>query len=342
MTSTLSSSIGSEPVAANHQLLGRILALYHLKAISEQSPQKGYRNTAHPIHLSGGAMVNLIMYKGEPGVLQKIQNANVVSDYLATVGFPTRQTYQHRIVRLQSGSRQKYAALYNYLPGRTIPWESYTKHHLKLLGKTMSDMHAALQAGPAVKPRVTDEYQAIAERMTRYFDNPGVREAMTRKLNCQVLSHMPAQFAHLMHYCARFSGQQTLHMDLVRGNILFEGEGEKLRISGILDFEKTTTGPRLFDIARTLAFLLVDCKYTPEDKVRKYFLYSGYQKRGKLPMPTIMSGQLNVLEVLINLFLLYDFYKFLRHNPYEYLAQNEHFVRTRDLLVRRNVIKMIE
>ena len=330
------------PPPSQPELVAKILAQYRLAWTKILAPQKGYRNTAYPIKLQDGTLVNLILYKSEPGVLPKIQHANQVSDFLAAQGFPTRRTFRQHIVRLQSGSRQKYAALYNYLPGHTIPWEAYTKHHLKLLGKTMSDMHAALQSGPTVESTVTDEYQAICERMTRYFHNKGVREAMTRKLRLDLSPQTTEQYLRLMNYCARFSGQQTLHMDFVRGNILFETPANTLTISGILDFEKTTTGPRLFDIARTLAFLLVDCKYTPEAKVRKYFLYSGYHKRGAAPMPSVMSGQLNMLEVLVNLFLLYDFYKFLRHNPYEHLAQNEHFIRTRDLLVRRTVIKMIE
>jgi Ser/Thr protein kinase RdoA (MazF antagonist) len=114
----------------------------------------------------------------------------------------------------------------------------------------------------------------------------------------------------------------------VRGNILFD---DQARITGVLDFEKTAWGHPALDIARTLAFLLVDCKYKSEDKTRKYFLISGYNKRG----PARTPGSSPLLEKLITTFLLHDFYKFLRHNPYESLRNNEHFVRTRDLLVQR-------
>ena len=125
-------------------------------------------------------------------------------------------------------------------------------------------------------------------------------------------------------------------MDFVRGNILF-AEDEKAQITGVLDFEKATWGPPVFDIARTLAFLIVDCKYKDEAKVRKYFLHSGYNKRGQAEFePT------ELLEDLLNFFLLYDFYKFLRHNPYESLKDNEHFVRTRDFLLKRNIIAHTE
>ncbi len=74
-----------------------------------------------------------------------------------------------------------------------------------------------------------------------------------------------------------------LHMDFVRGNILYS-QNHELRISGILDFEKAAYGSPLFDIARTYAFLLVDCKYKSEKEIGKYFLRSGYIKRGKLKL----------------------------------------------------------
>jgi Ser/Thr protein kinase RdoA (MazF antagonist) len=44
-----------------------------------------------------------------------------------------------------------------------------------------------------------------------------------------------------------------------------------LAITGIIDFEKTAAGPRIFDIARTLAFLLVDCKAKTPAQVTNYF-----------------------------------------------------------------------
>jgi hypothetical protein len=119
-------------------------------------------------------------------------------------------------------------------------------------------------------------------------------------------------------------------MDFVRGNILFEGD----EISGILDFEKTASGHTVMDISRTLAFLLVDCKYKTIDKVIKYFLYSGYQKRGK----NKDIGNDADRKILVEMFLFYDLYKFLLHNPYEFLQQNEHYVRTKDILIGRGVL----
>jgi Ser/Thr protein kinase RdoA (MazF antagonist) len=123
--------------------------------------------------------------------------------------------------------------------------------------------------------------------------------------------------------------QQPLHMDFVRGNILFDDD----KITGILDFEKASLGHVIMDVSRTLAFLLVDCKYKTPEKVRKYFLKSGYFKDtgGKII-------NLKLMDLLIEMFLTYDFYKFLRHNPYESLLQNQHYLRTRDILINLGVI----
>ncbi len=215
--------------------------------------------------------------------------------------------------------------------------------HLKLLGMSMSNMHAVLQQAPHVHHAIADECLALCERMRRYFSDGGVIKALYNKLALEVDQSSFAHFYTVLLVGQRMPDQQVLHMDFVRGNILFTGESEALEISGILDFEKTAYGHRVFDIARTLAFLLVDCKFKSESKVRKYFLQSGYNKRGKLPFrkPIVAVGQqrLTMLEELIDFFLLHDFYKFLRHNPYEFLEQNEHFVRTRGLLLERGILK---
>jgi len=87
---------------------------------------------------------------------------------------------------------------------------------------------------------------------------------------------------------------------------------------------------------------MVDCKHKSEQQVRKYFLFSGYQKRGNNRLPKVrltgISKTSDLLARLVDIFLLYDFYKFLRHNPYQSLSDNEHFLRTRDLLLSRELI----
>ena len=114
----------------------------------------------------------------------------------------------------------------------------------------------------------------------------------------------------------------------------------------MLDFEKTACGHPLFDIARSLAFLLVDCKYKTDQQIRKYFLYSGYQKRGNNHLPRVIligkNRSSDLLEKLVDIFLTYDFYKFLKHNPYESLNSNEHYQRTRELLLSRKMIYRID
>lgn len=291
---------------------------------------------------------------------ERIRRTNYVGDYLAAHGFPARATYSRQIAILRQADADRYSALYYYLPGKTIPWEAYTKEHIKLLGKTMSDMHALLAAAHVagatniVFPEVADEYLAIIRRMQRYFAQETVVSALSAKLS---LGMSPTWRKHeaVVAACKKLPGQQVLHMDFVRSNILFAPVLQPTdrysfggcRISGILDFEKAAFGHPLFDIARTMAFLLVDCKYKQPDKIRKYFLHSGYDKRGAAPYPGIcvrdsQGARTPLLERLVDLFLLYDFYKFLRHNPYESLPQNEHFVRTRDILLGRGCLRWTE
>ncbi|HEY4160809.1 MAG TPA: phosphotransferase [Candidatus Saccharimonadales bacterium] len=311
----------------------QILKMYGLTDAQLLPVEKGYRNESHAAATPDGKRVNVIMYKREPGILRTVRRANLVGDYLAARGFPARHTHDPRILRLSSGSRATYAALYDYLPGRTMPWDAYTMWHLKQLGAAMSTMHQLLQNAPfTLENQVTDEYLAIARRMQKYFADSGVRQAIRAKLDLDV--DVPERFFRLLAGCSVLPRQQALHMDFVRSNILFDDAGD---ITGVLDFEKTAWGHPLFDIARTLAFLLVDCKHKTPAQIRKYFLISGYNKRGAGSFK-LTATNARLLEELIDLFLLYDFYKFLRHNPYESLPANEHFVRTRALLLQRQLL----
>ncbi len=323
------------------QIIERIIRQYGLRGAVVWQPQKGYRNASYPIFFKDQPPLNLILYKTESGILARIRRANTVADHAAAKGLPARKTAAKPLIHLNAGTFHKYGGLYTYLPGDTIPWEAYTKDHIKLLGMALGTLHFRLRDLRADLPAVHTEHARLLDSMQAYFNDQGVQKAVQTKLNLSLAERAFPRFKKLLQAAEKLPDQQPLHMDLVRSNVLFGPAGQntvlrlnQLAVTGILDFEKTARGSRLFDIARTLAFLLVDCKYKPEGKVRKYFLYSGYQKRGESPLP----ARMNLLDEFVNLFLLHDFYKFLRHNPYESLEQNEHYIRTRDLLLKREVI----
>lgn len=310
-----------------HLLVGRILDAYGVPYKNIPPPQKGYRNSSFSVD----GRLNVILYKNEPGMRERIARTNAIGDFAATLGFPARRTYDPRIVRLQARGRAKYAAIYHYLPGNTIAWEAYTMERIKALGKAMGDLHATLAAYKGSLPDIATESIALNRRMVHYFAEPQVAAALQQKLG---LRTRRTDFTVIFKATQDLPGQQALHMDFVRGNILFDGR----KITGVIDFEKAARGIKLYDIARTLAFLLVDCKYKPAQKVRTYFLHSGYQKRSAATFIDTTIAGVSVLDGLTTFFLLHDFYKFLRHNPYESLPQNEHFARTKAMLLKRRLI----
>jgi Ser/Thr protein kinase RdoA (MazF antagonist) len=314
----------------------KIYAAYGVTPVRLLPMQKGYRNESHPAVLTDGSKVNLIIYKSEPQILDRIKTANLVADHLSDKGLPTRKTIDKRIVKLSNKVNNKYASLYTYLDGDTIPWEAYTQKHIKILGEGMSDLHFFLQLLETSRGlrSVSSEYLLISDQMRNYFLRKSVKKAMENKLNLSVDQKTIAKIQKLLEACGKLEGQQPLHMDFVRSNVLFDKDAA---ISGIIDFEKAGRGHPILDIARTLAFLLVDCKHKEPEKVYKYFIRSGYLKRGK----NKISINTRLLHELTNMFLLHDFYKFLRHNPYEHLHENEHFVRTKDILMQRKLLSSI-
>lgn len=322
-------------------LVDRILRKYGLQSSTIHAPNAGYRSKIQPITLKDGRCISIIMYKCEPGITTRIKNIHHVSRFLAKQGFPVREPFDERIMQIETPTQARYAAIYTYLPGRTIPWESYTKHHIKLLGATLSNVHASLRSCPPARLQVNiaaREYQQINEKMREYFTRTKTQNALKTKLGIEIRTDMFRNFEGLLGVCEREPEQQMLHMDFVRSNILFGDnphEDDLSSITGILDLEKTAYGVRAFDISRTLGFLLVDCKYKTASKIRKYFLQSGYGKRGA---DVLDKRTRDLSEQLLGLFLMHDFYKFLRHNPYEYLEQNDHFRRTKDILYRQGLI----
>lgn len=341
---TLSSCI--MPLIVSEQLVTRILSMYGLHAAKLLPAAKGYRNTSVPVLLDNGQLVNLMLYKQEPAIDRTVRRADKVSNFVAERGLPARHTLDPRIVSIASTNGSRCARLYDYLPGETIPWEAYTRGHITELGATLGRLHSLLAAYDADNlPNVEAIYNTVIDRMMDYCTDPGVTSAMANKLSVSLPPQTFNIYRKLMATCQVLSNRQVLHMDFVRGNILFDGTHDSglPRISGILDFEKTAIGHPLFDVARTLAFLLVDCKYKSSEQVTKYFLQSGYIKRGPVKLAKItvrinQSESHDLLALLLDFFLLHDFYKFLRHNPYESLASNEHYVRTRDMLLQRNIL----
>jgi len=336
----------------NQELIIKSLLAYGLTNTVLAQPESGYRSKIHPFLAQDDRRLALIIFKDEPQSLQRIKNANYVSNFLAVNKFPSRRQADSRLLVLRSPHHTNYAGLYDYIAGKTIPWEGYTKDHLKLIGKYMSQMHLILAGLPAdhVLGDTADEYLDILQNMKKYFFDPSVSFAITAKLDLKINVHTFDSTEKILLYCRWLKDKQPLHMDFVRSNLLFMEAAHPndlgVELAGVIDFEKTSYGIRLFDIARTLAFLLVDCKYKSEDKIRKYFLFSGYNKRGPLKFEDIHLAykrlRLSLLEQLIDLFLFYDLYKFLRHNPYEYLRFNEHYRRTKLLLAERGKLDLLD
>jgi len=286
---------------------------------------KGYRNTQ--IHLQyWNKEYMLCIYKKEKGIKERIDNA----DRIMSLCYPTLPVKQR--IKVISTS-PNLIILYSYLPGSTISWEGYTMKHIKGLGEYMGKLHRILGRIRYKDIELENEIDLSVSHLKeieKYFKDKGVLEAMKKKLH--VFPSFNTREYLKVFKELRSMDTQILHMDFVRGNILFNAKKE---ITGIIDFEKCAYGPRVLDIARTLAFLLVDCKYKSEEKIRKYFLTSGYYKRGKVKLPNS-----KLINILVEYFLLYDFYKFLLHNPYESLELNEHYKRTSRMLIGNNLLRV--
>lgn len=329
----------------------KVITSYGYSDVRLAAINGGYRNAVYTF-LAGEAALNMIIYKSEPGIKQRIKRLNSLGVWLHGHLLPVRYPLQERIAVLyHSEGSSSYACVYNVLPGETIPWEAYTMKHIKLLGWALGDIHhAARELDSTQFPRLADELHDMVDRMGVYFGRKDVARAMRSKLELSISSDVLDDLDQFVDATADLEGQ-ILHMDFVRGNVLFSGEKQAspwslggVTLSGVIDFEKTCVGHQLFDIARTLAFLYVDCSQKTPRQIKRYFIDSGYNKRSQsqtkpLSVKSITGTKYDVLESAIRLFLLYDLYKFLRSNPYEFLQDNYHYRRTRDILLDHAVVR---
>lgn len=327
----------------NEETIRQLYEAYGLKPGKIQPTDKGYRNISCPAVLDDGKAVNIIIYKEESCIIERIKLANKVSDFLSKKGLPARQTIDPRILQLKAGRSTRYCSAYNYLPGNTIQWEAYTKAHLKLLGENLARVHIALSKHRIDSPPKAEDIQLeCLKRMRVYFNEPGVKKSLRQKLGLSIYIPENQLLSSVLMLCKTLPDRHMLHLDFVRSNILFTGDDCQLAISGILDLEKTAEGPAILDVARTMAFLLVDCKYKNADQIKRSFLLSGYIRRGNAPFTNYHLSHAGktyyLLDMLMNYFWLHDLYKFLKHNPYESLTGNEHFNRTALILKERGVI----
>ena len=331
-------------VRVGRGVIDAVLAQYEIHGAEVGAPLHGYRTTLFPVTRAEHEPVLLMFYKSEPDILTRIRRTMELERTLADAGLPVRRPHDDRVLRLAANDDVRYVSVSEYLSGATIPWEAYTMKHIKLLGWALGELHQSMQAVQTSKyPSVYEEYEKYLARMRDYFSQAGVRDAMRRKLQLSIDIGLVDSLATFIQSAKTEPGQQVLHMDFVRGNVLFAAGSDPetfslggIQLSGILDFEKAATGHVEFDLGRTLAFLLADCSNKTAAQIRKYFLHSGYEKRG--------HGHIqnrNRLQRAIDACLLHDLYAFLVHNPYESLAENYHYCRTRDILIARKMVQYV-
>ena len=332
----------------NEDLVKRAINFFGIQPAHIHNVEKGYRNSSYHFTSVEGHDLNLIFYKNESGILDRIKRADQVSELAFSRGLSVRHLYDTRILTLKNNHKTIYARLYHYLPGQTIAWEMYSMKHIKLLGQAMSDLHSAIKDSRAQLPLASNELLDQHAYISEYFANPSIQKAVQTKLQLRINQSIFDQFKQTI-LIANELPSQPLHLDLVRGNILYSSHKleackntadpiwqiSDLTISGLIDFEKSARGHVIFDLARSYAFLLADCANKTPDKIYKYLIHSGYNKRGS----SYADFDRHLFDGLVSYYLFYDFYKFLEHNPYEFLNQNHHYLRTRDILIDRKVLK---
>lgn len=326
----------------------------------------GYRNLSIPVLIENKSKLNIILYKTTEKTLENIRQIHQIARVLHHHKFPCRYSIDNKIYCTSNKSRKYYFAIYNYIEGNTKDWQMFTKRDLKHVGRLMAKMHmifkregeqslapAKLSSSKSLPSSQTcfkrggelrcgiSNIEDISTRnirlinlMRKYFNDQNVLGAIQEKLKLKIdneklqeLFNFVSDYRPLQSPLVTASPRKQvtiLHMDFVRGNIIFKDK----KINGIIDFEKVAVGDIHFDLARTFAFFLVDLSHKTYQEIYEQFILKGYFSNIQIEIDH------DLFENLINFYLIYDFYKFLKHNPYEYLEENYHYRRTREILIQ--------
>jgi Ser/Thr protein kinase RdoA (MazF antagonist) len=329
-----------------------ILSLGSTKVTIHEYSQ-GYMNHVLQVDINAARYVvviyNSMRYRGQSGV-DFISELSRISEYLNAKNFPARRAilakrgvFVSQMLLEGQNSNPHLVGLYEYLPGNTLEWDGYTRRHLRALGEKMGQMHNLLsEYNSGKRPSAIQEWPEYFERDNkRLMTYIGKHtKSITKKLQLKV--HLN-EVEKLIKTLGQQIGEiplrsQLIHCDFVRGNILFSETklNNTYPIIGVLDFEKMLYGPVIVDVARTLAFLLVDCRYKTEAEILKYFLHEGYIVLGKGSVLSVLE-----LDPYMVYFWLRDFWKFLECNPYEDLKKNYHFNKTVEILMEKKLLSAI-
>ncbi|MEA3357347.1 MAG: phosphotransferase [Patescibacteria group bacterium] len=328
------------------------IPLHKSQTIRLENSNQGYMNTCIQVSLHNPTQTYIAIIYNRPRYSTDqsriiLDDAYKAAKYLHDHGLPCRipilTKRKKRLIKfsMEDTKSEHIMGLYNFLPGNTLPWESYTRRHLRALGKCMAEMHRLLKDFPhqtTSLPRWSDYLRNDYSKLKSYFQKNS--PAIKKKLSLQVNIKDCTELTKSLHPKSLHpkSHEQTIHYDFVRGNILFSSEKHILTypITGILDFEKAMIASTAVDIARTLSFLLVDCKYKSDQEIITYFLKEGYVALGKANSPRF--DQLNNLMIY---FWLRDLWKFLTGNPYNDLHLNYHYTETVRRLAKTAYITLI-
>lgn len=308
--------------------------------ISTKLFDEGYMNTCILINISNPKQ-NFIFIIYNPNrysnnnKIQQIEDTYHTAKYLEDHGIPVRtaiktKTGKH-LVRINLGKTDqdiRTVGLYNYLPGKTLPWEAYTRRHIKSLGLCMARIHKTWESMNFQKlsiPRWKTYLKKDSAKILDYFTRN--QDTIAQKLRLQLNAD---KMMTIVKNIQQLDENQIVHYDFVRGNILFSDkkEDETYPITGIIDFEKTMIATPEVDIARTISFLLIDCKYKTDKQISQNFIKEGYIRMGNGRI-----SRLDVINTLMIYFWVRDIWKFLSSNPYDSLSLNYHYQETKTRLL---------
>jgi Ser/Thr protein kinase RdoA (MazF antagonist) len=135
--------------------------------------EDGFRNSVYKLKDKNSHYL-LVVYKREKGIKERIENIHKVSGKLSETDFnveiriPLLTKEEEDFVFISEIKR--YAAVYNFIDGKNIPWEEYKRRHLKGMGKVLSNFHYYLRSYDSSSlPKWKDLLLTEFDEMVGYF-----------------------------------------------------------------------------------------------------------------------------------------------------------------------------
>lgn len=262
-------------------LQGRLLDLFGLNNVSDFSRMPSGYKCQNFRFSSGTEVFFLKQYRGR--ISHWVAEIKFAERFFSDAGLPVVRPMTDRFHRPMFFFEGEWWSLFPFISDVVPARGNISDRTIRSLGATLGAFHLA---GEAV---VNDQFQRLHvwDPTAFFMEVVELEEAIERRtdLSSELRGRLRETLARKRTFVERntlkrfdipLADSCFLHGDFIPQNVFIDASGD---VSGVFDFEKTTKGPRAYELARSLLITCFDDGWTPKHLARARQFLRAYQER---------------------------------------------------------------